>query len=425
MLLKMLLKKILLIFFGLILSLLLLEVFLQSASFTIKHIKDYKTYHKHKKIKTKDTITILCIGESTTRGHYPIQLQKILDNLSPGRFSVIDCGIPGTTLDIILEVFDENVKKHNPDIVVFMMGINNGFYSSLKDTPTYEETANKTKIKTYKLFLLLKIHILSVINQTHIIENTNSEQKKPDPNLKEETAYLKLANLYYNSTDNKHKGYEMAVSGIKLNFIKDKKTLYAMILDYNIRHGNRKELKLYADLAINESIDLFRNYYAYFIYGFIQDIISDEQRNKILSVLTKKDQSYGLLAIDNLKYANYSKAEEYFKKSEELRLNFPNKVTNQLYKSIIKKSVNANLKIICMQYPVRNIEPLKNILENEDYYNKIIFVSNENIFKQMLKKHPYKYLFTDQFAGDFGHCTPLGNKLIAENVAKTIIDLTK
>ena len=42
-----------------------------------------------------------------------------------------------------------------------------------------------------------------------------------------------------------------------------------------------------------------------------------------------------------------------------------------------------------MQYPVRNIEPLKNILKNEDYYNKIIFVSNENIFKQMLKKHPY------------------------------------
>lgn len=137
------------------------------------------------------------------------------------------------------------------------------------------------------------------------------------------------------------------------------------------------------------------------------------------------DKTYGIMAIDNLKSGNYSKAEEYFAMAEAIRLNFPNKQTNKLYKSIIQKTVNMDVKTICMQYPVRSVEILKTILKDEDLYNKVIFVSNENIFKETLKKHPYKYVFTDQFAGDFGHCTPVGNQMIAENVAKTIIEITK
>ena len=34
----------------------------------------------------------------------------------------------------------------------------------------------------------------------------------------------------------------------------------------------------------------------------------------------------------------------------------------------------------------------------------------------------YDDLFTDRFAGDFGHATKKGNRLIAENVAKHILN---
>ncbi|GEM_PF-666421 len=452
---KLIFKKILLIFLGLILSLVFLEVFLQSASFTVKHIKDYKTYFKYKSLKTKNSVTILCIGESTTGEQYPIQLQKILDNISPGKFSVIDCGHPGLTLEKIAKTIDGNIIKYNPDIIIYMMGINDGFYSPVKTAFNGDDSFNKTKIKTYKLFLLLKMHILSVINRTHITENILSGQKMRESNdivlkktdsfeqqkktgaipetfktkfkeeLKDERTYLKLAQFYCNSVNNKHKGYEMAVKGLDMNFIKDKKTLYALILEYNIKHGNNKDLKLYADMAINESVDLFKNYYAYFIYGFIKDMISDEQKNKILSVMTRKDQSYGLLAIESLKDGDFEQSDKYFMLAEELRLNFPNKKTNDLYKSIIHKTMTYNKKIICMQYPVRSIIPLQKILSDEYYFDKIIFLSNEKKFKEMLKKYPYNYIFIDQFAGDFGHCTHFGNKLIAENAAKTILEITK
>ena len=57
-------------------------------------------------------------------------------------------------------------------------------------------------------------------------------------------------------------------------------------------------------------------------------------------------------------------------------------------------------------------EPLK----PESYYDTITYISNETLFKNALKDKPYNDLFTDQFGGDFGHCTNLGNTMIAENI---------
>jgi len=38
-----------------------------------------------------------------------------------------------------------------------------------------------------------------------------------------------------------------------------------------------------------------------------------------------------------------------------------------------------------------------------------------------LKKISYNDYFTDMFAGDFGHCTRKGNRLLAENIANVIL----
>ncbi len=70
-----------------------------------------------------------------------------------------------------------------------------------------------------------------------------------------------------------------------------------------------------------------------------------------------------------------------------------------------------------MQYPVRNVEPLKQIFAQDE---GVIFVDNESVFKEALKKVSYKEYFKDMFAGDFGHCTDKGNRLLAENIANTI-----
>ena len=47
------------------------------------------------------------------------------------------------------------------------------------------------------------------------------------------------------------------------------------------------------------------------------------------------------------------------------------------------------------------------------------------IFKSLLKKYVYDNLFIDSFADDFGHATPFGNRVIAENVAQELLKLTE
>ena len=47
------------------------------------------------------------------------------------------------------------------------------------------------------------------------------------------------------------------------------------------------------------------------------------------------------------------------------------------------------------------------------------------IFKSLLKKYVYDDLFIDTFADNFGHATPFGNRVIAENVAQELLKLTE
>ena len=71
-----------------------------------------------------------------------------------------------------------------------------------------------------------------------------------------------------------------------------------------------------------------------------------------------------------------------------------------------------------MQYPLRIVEPLKNLLYSTE---DIIFVENRKNFEDVLKNGKYEDYFVDNFGSEFGHGSPRGNRLIAENVANVII----
>lgn len=76
------------------------------------------------------------------------------------------------------------------------------------------------------------------------------------------------------------------------------------------------------------------------------------------------------------------------------------------------------LKLVCVQYPLQSIEPLKRIFQRQE---GIIFVDNEYLFKEAIQKTNYKDYFIDMFAGDFGHCSDRGNELLAKNIASAIL----
>ena len=78
----------------------------------------------------------------------------------------------------------------------------------------------------------------------------------------------------------------------------------------------------------------------------------------------------------------------------------------------------SGIKLVCVQYPMRNIAPLKRIFENS---KGVIFVDNENLFKEAVKQSSYNEYFRDMANGDTGHCTEKGNELLAQNIADVIL----
>ncbi len=93
-------------------------------------------------------------------------------------------------------------------------------------------------------------------------------------------------------------------------------------------------------------------------------------------------------------------------------------VTSNNYRELKRILDKRGIRLVCVQYPVRNAEPLREIFRDE---GGVIFVDNEKIFKEALKNGRKEEYFLDMFGGDFGHCTRKGNTLLANNIAEVIL----
>ncbi len=116
------------VLFGILLALLALELLLRLAGF------GYNLRH-HRKKESKADFKIFCIGESTTWGDgtkdpqkqsYPAQLELMLAKAYPEKEirCFYDDTIGQNTSEILLK-FAFYLKKYEPDLVIFMTGINN------------------------------------------------------------------------------------------------------------------------------------------------------------------------------------------------------------------------------------------------------------------------------------------------------------
>jgi len=90
------------------------------------------------------------------------------------------------------------------------------------------------------------------------------------------------------------------------------------------------------------------------------------------------------------------------------------------YQIIRRLCALKKVQLIAVQYPMRDIQSLIDILEP---VKKIVFVENKYNFEEAISSEGYYKYFTDHFGGDFGHCTPKGNHLLAKNVANSILSI--
>jgi lysophospholipase L1-like esterase len=149
---------------GVVCVIILLEGVLWLSGATYLFIQEW---HNKQRINQQGICKVLCIGESTTAGNidgtsYPSQLEKELNQQSAIHFKVINKGISGATTTKIRESFEAWLGKYRLDIVVAMLGVNDGRRDIVQneyDDSLWEKLLKHSKC--YKLMMLLRLHATS------------------------------------------------------------------------------------------------------------------------------------------------------------------------------------------------------------------------------------------------------------------------
>ncbi len=373
-------QKTILVIFGLFLTLTILEVGLRLGGFIILSLQERRNLLS---IKQRGEYRIICFGESTTQGQYPSYLEAILNQRKIGiKFSVIDKGIVGTNTGFIVSQLEANLDKYQPDLVVTMMGINDfGVHMPYEAGSTAQIMLFFKSFRTYKLTRLLWLHIITKAKEMgfYKLQKNNWFIKRFEHNLQEtrlKVAYTKEDNLIRQETSFK--------KALELNPQNDR--AYAELGRLYINQGKLVE--------------------------------AEQAFKKALELNPQNDRAYENLAVVYGEMGNYILRKEYEEKAKQIRERFYNPITFNNYRRFKQILNRKKVKWICVQYPVRSIEPLKKIFEGEE---GIFFVDNEEIFKSAVLREGYKEYFRDIFGGDFGHCTEKGNRLLAENIANVIL----
>jgi tetratricopeptide (TPR) repeat protein len=211
---------------------------------------------------------------------------------------------------------------------------------------------------------------------------------------------------------------EIAKKAIALNPKNDK-----VYMELGFCYRTQKKY-LQAAEVFKKAIELKpRNDVAYFELGGCYKISGKlsqaaEAFRKVIELNPENDRAYMALLVLSEETGDHKYTQRYSAEMNRLKSKQYNPITAHSYQRLKEISDKRGIKLVCIQYPVRSIEPLKRIFQGQD---GVIFVDNEKVFKDALKKASYREYFTDMFGGEFGHCTYKGNRLLAENIANVIL----
>ncbi|MFH1383420.1 MAG: hypothetical protein ABIH47_00455 [Candidatus Omnitrophota bacterium] len=382
--------------------------------------------HRNKiSLKQGDSYVIMCLGESTTAnlgpGNYPEQLEEILNQYATGTtFKILNKGVAGITTDRILARLEYGLEKYKPNMVITMMGVNDEQSSDHYDL-NRSNIISQTKLallrfKVYKLGRLLWLHFLK---KCEFNIDTTQKNKQNDIRAVDTKTYYELLKLYEDE--------EMIANKIDIleQMIKiDPFNVHAYKLLSNIylwgRYKNMGEVERINKIIL-ELYPQDKGAYLQLAYSYESRLKTQAAKDILADGISKiplYKQGYGALAhiyTDNKEYDNASK---YFNKANSIEKKYRNENLYYNYNRLKHIVLEKGIALVCVQYPVRSVESLKRML---GYDERVIFVDNEKIFKKALQENSYDAIFVDMWAGDFGHCTRKGYRMLAQNVADVIL----
>ena len=386
-------EKFLLVMVGFVIFLILLELSLRLGGGVFYFFQDQ---HNKQRLRGAGICRIMCIGESTTalggENSYPSQLERVLNEAKIGvNFKVINKGLPARQTTQIVALLEDNVKQFRPDIVVAMMGVNDVCLGP-------DATFLVRSIGIKRVYRGLRIHkvwkmLVQRLERRYGNKNGFEQQNKTD---EQEVFYMEKRDIEY------------------------LRKLYTA-RGYRNEGGNLSQ----AICSLLELVQEYpQEYWTYFelggCYRHIGDFVKSEAMYlKALELNPYNPWIYGGLTVTYRSLGKEERALSYEEKEKELLLLQYVSQTEKNYRAMQEKLSSKKIKLVCVQYPMRPVESLKLMLGSSN--ENVAFVDNEKTFKEAVAKGRYEDYFSDSFGGDFGHCTPQGNRLLAENVADVIL----
>jgi tetratricopeptide (TPR) repeat protein len=260
----------------------------------------------------------MCLGESTTQGQYPPFLEEILNQRNIGiKFSVIDKGIGGTNTEVILSELEANLDKYRPDMVVTMMGCNDGrgimYY---KDIPEANTMIFK-HCRVYRFMRLIYMHILNKLKKEGIYGlNDSSLNRKTKSDSKGYKQDAGVKGFYQKNKEIEEE--QVLKKAIELNPNDD--SAYIKLGGLYKEQGKFAE----SEQTLKKAIELNpNNDYAYQELGwFYKDqgkfAESEQALKKAIELNPNNDSAYTGLAWLYKDFEKFAESEQAFKKAIEL-----------------------------------------------------------------------------------------------------------
>ncbi|MFA5356953.1 MAG: tetratricopeptide repeat protein, partial [Candidatus Omnitrophota bacterium] len=382
---------------GVFFSMVLFEIMLRIGGAAFTYLQERRNTVS---IMRRGDCRILCMGDSMTAGQYPHLLEEILNARVPGiKFSVIDRANVGTTSEFITARLDEDTDRYSPNMVIVMTGFNDD-----KKLLPYGNipVSEKIPLKTYRLARILWHNLEDKKKRTVMVHKAAELSLNPDK------VYLNIAGIYETKGDNS-RAEEMYLKAIEMDDRNDNAYVRLAWFYRSKKRFIESREKCRIALEINP-----RNPYAYFVLGWCYKHAEDFDKSidmfmKSIEIDQNNAEAYFEVgSIYQYNKKEYAKAIDVFKKSIEInprtsrayrglaycyeKLGEPelaerysgaaDKLENQYYKTMTKRNYQQikdtldrkGIQLVCVQYPMCPIEPLKRMLAGKE---DVIFVDNE------------------------------------------------
>ena len=443
-------KKFLRIIIRILIFVISLEIYLNCGGLVLTLIRDYKNTRN----ATDGQIRIICIGDSTTyynnENDYPNQLQTMLDQVNSGKkFRVINKGIPGAKSLDVVQHLEQWLDEGHADVAVIMIGRHDP-RSDFIPLPWWY--AWGTKMKTAgllnKLFHSSQDYVLEKYNKffessakffadrgdVHelkikadpeknvIFPATSPEDTKLILQAKfliEEKKFEQAQEIlkYLDTKTYANKSFELKIEDMLGEVEYKKKVGWYVAAPYE----EYMEYVRLSSAAIYDERSILNRIHA----RWCNDEYIEDVEQQLLQLYAKAEDKNKEFIVDFLKtcfdkVGRQNKIIYYYDLVEKIYNKGINPVTQENYKKIIEILQKKNIKMIFMQYPTVDAEELEEILIPISENKSFILIDNKKIFKELLKNNSYKVYFSDDYGG---HCTALGNKLIAKDLEKQILKI--